>query len=383
MNNIQHIDLAILGGGCAGLSLARELAKQGVKKSVLVLEPRQEYQDDKSWCFWADEQKRYAKWASYKWTGWKFGLFGKSQQIKQSPDHFYHYIRSLDFYQSSLATLQQSSSVQIKLGCTVKEVIEHTDGVLINTDHRTYFAKQVVDTRPPAADWIQKATLIQSFLGIEIQLTEPSGLNANALELMTEMRLINGAFAFNYILPFTDRHLLVEVTFFSNPPPSRELLLAEVNAVLQNRGWSHATVLRTEFGMLPMGLPDSGTPQSRRIVRAGLVAGALRPSSGYGFVRIQRWAKRCANEYCSKNTVLPQVVSSFLIRQMDKLFLNVLKRQPDLTPELFDRMLSHASAEGFIRFMNDRASFADILGIVFSLPKTPFLKALLRLCTGR
>lgn len=132
-----------------------------------------------------------------------------------------------------------------------------------------------------------------------------------------------------------------------------------------------------------MGLPDSGTPQSRRIVRAGLVAGALRPSSGYGFVRIQRWAKRCANEYCSRDVLIPQVVSNFLIKQMDKLFLNVLKHQPDLTPELFDRMLSQTSAEGFIRFMNDRASFADILGIVFSLPKTPFLKALLRLCTGR
>jgi hypothetical protein len=62
---------------------------------------------------------------------------------------------------------------------------------------------------------------------------------------------------------------------------------------------------------------------------------------------------------------------------MDQLFLKVLHDQPLLAPTLFQQLLSRTDAERFIRFMNDRAKGLDYLHIVTSLPKTPFLKALL------
>ena len=42
-------DVAILGGGCAGLSLAVRLAGTGLR--VTVVEPRLEYEDDRVWSF--------------------------------------------------------------------------------------------------------------------------------------------------------------------------------------------------------------------------------------------------------------------------------------------------------------------------------------------
>jgi hypothetical protein len=61
---------------------------------------------------------------------------------------------------------------------------------------------------------------------------------------------------------------------------------------------------------------------------------------------------------------------------MDQLFLKVLRRQPQLTPTLFQQLLGQSDTERFIRFMNDEAHFFDYLNIVSSLPKTPFIKAL-------
>ena len=45
-------DLIIIGGGCAGLSLARRLIEDESTLRVLILEHRDAYSDDRTWCFW-------------------------------------------------------------------------------------------------------------------------------------------------------------------------------------------------------------------------------------------------------------------------------------------------------------------------------------------
>ncbi len=47
---MPDVDVAILGGGCAGLSLAMRLARTDL--SFRVVEPRETYRDDRSWSFW-------------------------------------------------------------------------------------------------------------------------------------------------------------------------------------------------------------------------------------------------------------------------------------------------------------------------------------------
>ena len=51
---MREFDYIIIGGGCAGLSLAYELeTNQKLKdKSLAIIEPREEYKRDKTWSFW-------------------------------------------------------------------------------------------------------------------------------------------------------------------------------------------------------------------------------------------------------------------------------------------------------------------------------------------
>ena len=52
----MQVDLIILGGGCAGLSLALNLAKQGsVCPNTLILEKREAYSNDRTWGFWQQQ----------------------------------------------------------------------------------------------------------------------------------------------------------------------------------------------------------------------------------------------------------------------------------------------------------------------------------------
>jgi lycopene beta-cyclase len=373
----KNVDLAILGGGCAGLSLARELAKHDVKQSVVIIEPRTAYQDDRSWCFWAPAEHTFSDWVSFAWSQWSFGQHNQLKQFKSHNDYRYQYIRSGDFYQKSQAIIQNCSTINLTLGQAVKTVDVHNGGWRVTTDSATYIAQQVVDTRPPPPSLIHQSTLIQSFLGVEILLGQPADIDATQVELMTDMRLLNGEFCFTYLLPLSARHLLVEVTVFARTRPTQADLQIELDKLLHERGWAQAQIVRTEYGNLPMGLPHETPTSSPQPMRAGMAGGALRPSSGYGFLRIQRWAERCAKQYADNSTLLPQTVSGVLMQQMDQIFLQVLQKNPALAPMLFDNLLSQTAPDRFIRFMNDQASLLDCLHIVANMPKMPFIKALL------
>ena len=51
---MKEFDYVIIGGGCAGLSLAYELDlyQKLSKKTLAIVEPRKEYLRDKTWSFW-------------------------------------------------------------------------------------------------------------------------------------------------------------------------------------------------------------------------------------------------------------------------------------------------------------------------------------------
>ena len=51
---MKEFDYIIIGGGCAGLSLAYELEIHNKleNKTLAIVEPRDEYKRDKTWSFW-------------------------------------------------------------------------------------------------------------------------------------------------------------------------------------------------------------------------------------------------------------------------------------------------------------------------------------------
>ena len=51
---MKEFDYIIIGGGCAGLSLAYELNIHSKlqDKTLAIIEPREEYERDKTWYFW-------------------------------------------------------------------------------------------------------------------------------------------------------------------------------------------------------------------------------------------------------------------------------------------------------------------------------------------
>jgi lycopene beta-cyclase len=123
--------------------------------------------------------------------------------------------------------------------------------------------------------------------------------------------------------------------------------------------------------------------QHSSYVRVGLTAGAARPATGYAFQRIQRWALACKQSLQKNGLPVGHQPDSFVIRQMDAIFLNVLRHHPELGPELFMRLFSKVSSEKLIRFLSDQGRVSDYLAVILSLPPGLFIKSAYQVATTR
>ena len=376
MSSPHQYDLIVLGGGCSGLALGCALAALQTDQKVLIVEARASYEDDRSWCFWERDDHRLADIVSQRWRLWAYSKLDQPMRQHQLPGYSYQYIRSIDYYNTCLDTIDRSKHIRISLGQAVQALTQDGNHWLVTTPTETYRARHVLDTRTPSRQAIDQALLLQCFVGVEIDLGDTTTLDTSTAEIMTHMRTVDGEFCFEYVLPLAPNRVLAEVTFFARHRMAEPYLSDQLQQMLGRRGWSSAPVLRREYGVLPMGLPFPKVAQSGQAMVAGMAAGALRPSSGYGFLRIQAWAQACAEQFHASGGLIAQTTSSPIIKHMDSLFLKALRRQPALAPTLFDAMLSRVPPERFIRFMNDNANWLDCFTVMTSLPTVPFIKAL-------
>jgi lycopene beta-cyclase len=371
-------DLVVLGGGCAGLSLALRLAEQpGACKRVLVLESRAAYTNDRSWCFWRLGPHRHEALVRRSW--YRVAVRSPSSVVPLACANTpYQMIEARTFYDHALANLAGSTTVGLQLGTAVLGPPRPVaGGWRVETAAGGLTATQVIDTRPPRAPQAGGAALWQSFLGQEVVCDRPV-FDAGRVELMDFALDSPHAVAFTYVLPLAADRGLIETTLFdAQPRGPAELALRQQQAVQRLCGSAQTRVVRTEAGILPMGLAGAATTLGPGHVCAGLMSGAARPATGYAFQRIQRWADSCAVALGRGQPVCPHPPDPLLTRFMDRLFLDVLRNHPERGPELFMRLFARAGTPRVLRFLSDQTTFVDRVAVAASLPTGLFLRQLL------
>ena len=81
---MKEFDYIIIGGGCAGLSLAYELEiNEKLKdKSLAIIEPRETYKKDKTWSFWRVTQHNFDDCVKKNWRNFSVNISGKTNRVK-------------------------------------------------------------------------------------------------------------------------------------------------------------------------------------------------------------------------------------------------------------------------------------------------------------
>ncbi|MFL2530709.1 MAG: lycopene cyclase family protein [Porticoccaceae bacterium] len=358
-------DIAIIGGGSAGITLATKLKHQ----TSVVIEPKTPEQRDVSWALWATEnhQKEIAAATKGRWNKWRL-IDHKHEIIHKSDKYHYTSLSSADYLRHCENKLSSNISLVRE---SADNIIAEGNGGTFTAAGKKYFAHHIYDSRPAKLD---ENGLKQHFLGIEIRTKKP--LNEVDIATLMDFRVDQSkGLHFIYALPFSERTLLIESTMISATLEPKEWYKQGIYQWLDDQSIEIEEITREEYGVIPM---HETTPEDTKLMRIGSASGAVRLSSGYAFTNIQAQISQLAANIERGEFSVPQVISSN-INQLDKIYNSVLIANPTLGVELMMKTAGALDADGFSRFMLGKATFKDWIRVILAMPKIPFLTQVFRL----
>ena len=353
---MKEFDYVIIGGGCAGLSLAYELdiSNKLNDKTLAIIELREEYKRDKTWSFWKMFDHNFEDCVIKSWNNFTINTSESSRELvnKKFP---YQSIDSGKFYEKINSKLYKNPN--IKFFKNLKE---------INSENALVF-NSVFMEEP------DKSELWQHFQGIEIE-TSKDIFDDEIFNLMDFHCDQRNDVHFFYTLPFNKKRALIETTWISNLEDQSlmDYDLQLENYIKNNLSIKNYKINFTEKGAIPLFYPT--VKNDDKNINIGSAGGMTRLSTGYTFLNIQEHSK-----YIVKNIDQIEKIRMFDLGRkyhfLDKVFLNVLKKNPEKMPKIFYNMFK-ASSNTVIKFLSNKSNIFEDITIISKMPKLIFIRAL-------
>ena len=355
---MKEFDYVIIGGGCAGLSLAYELERHNKlsDKTLVIIEPRAEYKRDKTWSFWKTFDHNFNDCVIKSWKNFSINTASNSRELR-SEEFPYQSINSSKFYEKINAKLSRNKNISF---------FKNQNG--INTENSTIF-NSVFKGK------LDKSKLWQHFQGVEIE-TVSNIFDDEIVNLMDFNCDQRNDVHFFYTLPFSKNRALIETTWLSDLEDQslRDYDLQLENYIKNNLGIKNYKINFTEKGAIPLFYPSF--KNNDKIINIGSAGGMTRLSTGYTFLNIQEHSK-----YIVKNINKIEKIKKFTIgkkyKVLDNIFLKVLKKHPEKMQKIFFDMFKTTS-NTVIKFLSNKSNIFEDLFIISKMPKFIFIIALFK-----
>ena len=355
---MREFDYIIIGGGCAGLSLAYELDlhKKLENKTLAIIEPRDEYKRDKTWSFWKVIDHNFNDCVKKSWKNFSINSPAETKHLK-CDDYPYQSIDSELFYKKTVAKLKENKNISFFKN--IKDINQNKSFVF-NSVH---------------SQESNKNNLWQHFCGVEIK-TKDQIFDDEIINLMDFNCEQRNNVHFFYTLPFEKDRALVETTWLSkmNDNSLNDYDSQIKNYIEQNLKIKNYEIVYKEKGAIPLFYPPNFSEKNK--INIGTAGGMTRLSTGYTFLNIQEQSKyiRMNIEKIS-NTKLFKIGNKY--KFLDEVFLRVLEKHPEKMPNIFFNMFS-ASSNTVIKFLSNKSNILEDLLIILKMPKLIFLKSLFK-----
>jgi lycopene beta-cyclase len=380
-NNMKEnfFDIIILGTGCAGFSLALQLAKDNffAEKKILLLDKSDKKLNDRTWCFWADSAFGYDEIISGKWQ--KMLVCDKKKQLSlQLKELCYMMIRGEDFYAFAKKKLSEKNNFSFHQAEVLK--LENNKVELLGGE--IFFSDFIFDSRPVSGLSVKKKDYLyihQHFKGWFIRTPEPI-FDAEKITLF-DFRCAQGRdLRFFYLLPTSPSEALVEFTIFGEELWKNEAYENELKKYLtQTLGIKNFTIQEEETGVIPMTNYHFKRHEGKHIFRIGTAGGMGKASTGYAFYFIQKDCQKIIH-FLKKGQFPPEI--SFFARRFwlyDSMLLNIFVKNLLPPSALFMQLFERNDTTSLLRFLINETNFWEELRVMNSVPPLPFLRSLLQL----
>jgi lycopene beta-cyclase len=376
LTNQNQYDFIIQGAGASGLWLAYWLNEMDVLRHqrLLIVEGDPNKVDDRTWCFWSQDSEGTFPFVDSRWSS----LWVQNQQQSIAP-YRYHHARSSAFYAWVKEDLSKNPNVCWHQGW-VTSISERGESVSVDLEGEQVHARYFFGSASAmAADWSKDVTLWQSFVGWRIKFQpEHSGWDHSAATLMDFSISHADTTRFLYVLPLSNREGLIEVTQFDATCLTAEAGEKILREICVQRGWQ-VDVLDVECDAIPMSSKFSEIHRRYtshdRIINIGVKAGALKPTTGYGFLTMRSHGKAIAHAI-KFDLPIPRIYRKRRFRFYDTLLLHILRSTPQKGKPIFERLFDKQPATRVLKFLDEKTSLWEEVGIFSRLQISWFLKAL-------
>ena len=351
---MKEFDYTIIGGGCAGLSLAYELEINNKlsDKTLAIIEPRTEYQRDKTWSFWKTFPHNFEDCVIKSWDSFSINIPNKSKQV-ECESLPYQSVDSGLFYKKTLNRLKANKNIHF---------FRNKEDV--NTEN-SYVFNSVPKINSNEND------LWQHFGGYEIE-TDKNIFDDSIINLMDFDCDQKNSVHFFYTLPFAKNKALVETTWLSK---LNNNTLSDYDTQLKNYIKNILKIKNYEIrykeqGAIPLFFPKS--VKKNNTINIGSAGGMTRLSTGYTFLNIQDHSRYIVNQIENiKNAKIYDIGRKYQF--LDNIFLKVLNRYPEKMPNIFFNMFQ-APSKSVIKFLSNKSNILDDLTVILKMPKWLFIK---------
>jgi len=373
---IDSVDFLFLGLGAANCLLLLNLQHLGllVDKTIAIIEPNQNSLNERNFCFWASEEEvidlNLRSLISSKWN--KINVAGRETQTI-SP-LYYHHIKGFDLISNVLELLKEHQ-VHFYTEGFFGEPELISEAFVISLNSVTLIAEHVFDSRPPKYAALEKneSHLLQSFYGWTLK-TENSVFDQSTMVMMDFEIPQNDFCQFMYVLPFTDKTALFEVTRFGEARITKQ----EAEIILKNYvaqlGFEYH-IIEQEQGVIPMSSAAIANPTyGPKWLNTGANANMVKPTTGYAFNNMAIDAKSTAESILTQqayNRKIPKGRFKFY----DGLLLKILEKKPLKGKHIFESLFKQTSILQVLNFLSEKSTIRNEINLFLKLPVFIFLLA--------
>jgi len=344
-------------------------------KKILVVDKAPKTTNDRTWCFWEQEEGLFEPLVHRQWTEVDFYSTYFSAALPISP-YRYKMIRGIDFYQHIQELAKERTNIHFLYAPVIRTGTKD-DIAFVETASGIYTAEYVFNSILFQQPGIRKGEymLLQHFKGWLIETQTPVFNPEKATFMDFRVSQEEGT-TFMYVLPVSPTSALVEYTLFTENVLAQEKYTSALKAYLKTYlDIEKYHIEHEEFGIIPMTNHVFPSVEGK-VVYIGIAGGQAKGSSGYAFQFIQKKTASIINNLIRQR--FPSQSAGFTERKFrfyDSVLLNVLHHRKLNGDTIFASIFQKNPPERVLRFLDNESSLWDDLRIMNSVPTGVFLKA--------
>jgi lycopene beta-cyclase len=347
-------DVVFVGGGLAALLLLKEL-REAWPERVAVIDPSPPLERPPvHWSYWSRGQTLYDSFAIGAW---------RRARVADMPSEYItpytmRLVRSTDVF-AHMAELLKSAPIEW-IRAEARSISRPNDELYeIATKDSLIHARWVFDSAPDVVPTFPSPRQPKAVLsGTGIHVSSDRGVFDSATATLFDP-LDERSFA--YLLPLSRTEALLESASFdsvarkTDETPLLQYLRAQ-------HPEAHFSVTHAEHGSIPLGFAPLQTTGPRHIL-LGTKRGLIKPSAGYGIVRIARESEHLARLWRENLPLPPGWRANRRWRLLDKGFLQLSAHDPRLPLALVHRVMRAVPLAQSLRFIDEELPLRQLAAV--------------------